>query len=178
VYSLVYRLCSSWFTNKILTVESRRCSRACKTRHCQNIQLSNKCSWLMRLDYGISIRCSAERTYFSLGDVWGTMSTVSTSGTVHSARAVASVIRHSRRRVCAHLRFRVTGRWTALILNANSQNAPDLHVQRESNAINHHVGFHAMKVFLFSNLFVTKWFLFFPTEINSGNKLWYPLSSK
>lgn len=106
------------------------------------------------------------------------MSTVSTSGTVHSARAVAPIIGHSWRRVATHLRFRVTGRWTALILNANSQNAPDLHVQRESSVINHHLGFHAIKVSLFCKFAAIKLFFLFPAEINSRKNMRYLFSLK
>lgn len=71
---------------------------------------------------------------------------VSTPGTLHSARAVAPIIGHSRRRVATHLPFRVTGKWTALILNANSQKAPDLRAQRESSFINRHQSISILQV--------------------------------
>jgi len=65
------------------------------------------------------------------------MSTDSAFGTVHSARVVDPIISHSGRLSSRTCGFRVTGGLTALILNANSQTAPDLHDQRETNIINH-----------------------------------------
>jgi hypothetical protein len=84
------------------------------------------------------------------------MSTVSLSGTVHSARVVDPIISHSGRRVSTHLRFRVTGEVTALILNANSQTAPDLHDQRETNIINHTMVSAAIKAFNFFKFCLSK----------------------
>ena len=82
------------------------------------------------------------------------MSTASVSGAVHSARVVDPIISHSGLRGSTHLRFRVTGGLTVLILNANSQTAPDLHDQRETNIINHTMELTAIKLFNFLKLAV------------------------